>query len=264
MFKFLVTLYRAAVNWVEAGGGYYAAAFSYYAPLALVPLVLFSVTAVGLIYGQSFTVQVFSAWGATLGDDLLALIEIAISNLETETRSAKIPIIAITFFLGFYIIAMNILSDAFLKLWGREESGFIKFFKKSLRSALLLVILQVYLILVIGIEYFVVPSLLGANSLISAAFLFLNTTLLFAALYRWLASTTPDWASCFVGAVVSSVLFVVIKTLVDIYIATTPVISLYGAAGLILVLLVWVYVMAVIALYGASVTGLYAKMRNKI
>jgi len=48
--------------------------------------------------------------------------------------------------------------------------------------------------------------------------------------------------------------------MVDLYIATTPILSFYGAAGLILVLFVWVYVLAALIYYGAAVAGLYGKI----
>jgi uncharacterized BrkB/YihY/UPF0761 family membrane protein len=55
---------------------------------------------------------------------------------------------------------------------------------------------------------------------------------------------------------------VLIKTLVDLYIVTTPALNLYGAASIILVLLVWVYILAAIIFYGAAVAGVYDKMKK--
>lgn len=70
----------------------------------------------------------------------------------------------------------------------------------------------------------------------------------------------PSLKGCFVGALVSSILFVLAKILVGSYIASTPVLTLFGAAGLILVLLIWIYVWALLIYYGAAVAGLYDKI----
>jgi membrane protein len=258
--NFFYLLYDAALLWIERGAGYFAAAFSYYAPLALVPLLLFSVTVAGFFYGETFTSEVFTDWGSVLGEDLLTLIRIALENLSTETKTSQVPLVASAFFLGFYIIALNVLSDGFLRLWRREQRGLKYFFKKSARAIGFLLVLQIYLVLVVGFEFFIVPTLAGVYTLINTLFLYVSTAAFFTFLYRFLTNRAPSWAACMVGALVSSLLFVLIKSLVDIYIATTPVLSLYGAAGLILILFVWVYVLAVIIFYGAAVVSVYDKI----
>ncbi len=258
--KFLYILYDAAVRFVECGAGYFAAAFSYYAPLALIPLLFFSVSIVGFFYGDAFANQVFSSWGAAMGNDLVKIIQLAVSNLHSETETSKITFIGSIFFLSFYIIALNIMSDGFQKLWGTESKGIKGWLLKSFRSIGFLFILQVYLIFVVGLEYFIAPTIFGASSLLTSIILFGSTTVFFAVLFKLLAKRSPSWTGCFVGGVVSSLLFMAIKFLVDFYIATTPVLSLYGAAGLILILLVWIYVLAAFIFYGAAVAGVYDKM----
>jgi membrane protein len=258
--KFIYLLYRAAGLWVERGTNYYAAAFSYYAPLALIPLLFFSVAIASFFYGQSFATTVYADWGSVLGEDLLAIIKAAIENLNTETASAKVPLIAGLFFLGFYVIALNVISDGFEKLWGRETKGIRSFIRKSLRAIGFLVVLQVYLIFVIGVDYFIIPTLFGVSPALSFLFLFVSTAIFFTFLYKWLVPQSPRWRGCIAGAVVSATLFVTLKTMVDVYIATTPVLSLYGAGGLILVLFVWVYILASLIYYGAAVAGLYVKI----
>lgn len=258
--KYFYILIQAARIWLERGGSYFSAAFSYYAPLALVPLVFFSVTVAGFLYGDTFTKDVFSNWGAVMGDDLLGLIRLGLENLHTETARSSAPLLAVSFFLGFYIIALNVVADGFLRLWGRDSRGVVAFVKKSVRAALFLFVLQGYLVLVIGLDYFIVPTILGDHSPLASLILYSSTVVFFMLLYRYLTSKPPSMAGCFYGALVASLFFVAIKFLVDLYIATTPVLSLYGAAGLILVLFVWVYVLAAIVFYGAAVAGLYDRV----
>ncbi len=258
--NFLLLLYRAAVLWFERGAGNYAAAFSYYAPLALIPLLLFTVSVVSFFYGQTFTQQVFADWGAVLGTDLVELIRAALVKLNLETQTARLPIVAVFFFLGFYLVAINVLSEGFHKLWGNEVTGLRAFVKRSLRAVWFLFILQAYLIFIIGLEFFIAPTLFGPYAILISATFFASTTVFFILLYRILVLDAPSWAGCFAGATVSSMLFILIKSLVDLYIATTPVLTLYGAANLILILLVWIYILAALIFYGAAVAGLYDKM----
>lgn len=260
--KFFYILYQATRVWLERGGSYYSAAFSYYAPLALIPLLFFSVTVAGFLYGEHFAQGVFTSWGSVLGDDVFRLITLALENLHAETRRSEVPVFAGVFFLGFYIIALNVVSDGFLKFWGREARGVLAFVQKSIRALLFLGVLQLYLTVVIGLDYFIVPTVLGEHSLLGSIILYLSTSAFFVLVYRFLTSRPPSWAGCMTGALVSSLFFVMIKVLVDFYIATTPVLSLYGAAGLILVLFVWVYVLAAIIFYGAAVAGMYDRLRD--
>lgn len=255
-------LYIAAKTWVEKSLGFYSAAFSYYAPLAIIPLIVFSIYVVGFFYGTTFTNFVFTGWGSAMGEDLVELIKAAVTNLNSEMGASRVPIIAVTFFLGFYIVAFNVLAEGFEKLWGLDISGFKAFMARSLRSIAFLFVLQIYFIFTVGLEFFVAPAIFGTGAFISQLFLFLSTLLLFSALYKFLVNNSPSWRACFTGASVSSILFIIIKGLVNFYIATTPALNFYGAAGILLILLVWVYVLAAIIFYGAAVAGVYDSMKK--
>ena len=249
---------------MERGVGYYSAAFSYYAPLALIPLLFFTLSVTGFIYGEQFVIDVFAGWGAILGNDLVELITSALKNFNAETASSRVPLISGLFFLGFYIIALNTMSDGFSRLWEKEKSGVRAFLLKTIRTTTFLLVIQLYVVLLIWIEFFVLPALFQSSAFLSSLFLFFSTTLFFSALYRWLVEDAPPFTSCVVGSLVSSFLVVIIKTLVDIYVLTTPLLHVYGAAGLILMLFVWVYILAVLINFGAAVAGLHAKMEQSV
>ncbi len=260
LLKYIYLLYQAAALWMEKGAGYYSAAFSYYAPLALVPLLFFTLSVTGFIYGEEFVANVFSGWGSVLGNDLVQIITTGLDNFNNETQSSSVPFVSGLFFLSFYIIALNAMSDGFSSLWGREQSGFHSFMVKTVRATGFLLVLQFYTVVVIAMEFFVLPIVFDASAFVSSVFLFVSTSVFFTFLYRWLVVSSPAWISCIVGSIVSSLMIVVIKTLVDLYVFTTPVLHLYGAAGLILMLFVWVYILAVLINYGAAVAGLHDKM----
>ncbi len=92
------------------------------------------------------------------------------------------------------------------------------------------------------------------NSIVSMALL----SLLFAAIYKVLPDRTLQWRDVIVGAVVTSILFTIGKSLIGWYIGSSAVASSFGAAGALIVLLLWVYYSAQIFLLGAEFTKVYA------
>jgi len=81
---------------------------------------------------------------------------------------------------------------------------------------------------------------------------------LFAAIYKVLPDRNLEWGDVVVGAIVTGVLFTIGKTLVSWYIGSSAVASSFGAAGALIVLLLWVYYSAQIFLLGAEFTKVYA------
>jgi membrane protein len=82
--------------------------------------------------------------------------------------------------------------------------------------------------------------------------------LMFAAIYRFLPNTKIEWRDVWVGAFVTSLLFNVGKLALGLYIGKGAVGSTYGAAGSVLVLLLWVYYSGLIFYFGAEFTKAYA------
>ncbi len=263
MFRFLNNLYKAALLWIDHEMVYYAAAFSYYAPLAIIPLILISLTLVGLIYGVEFTAQVFFNWGEVLSPDLAKILGLAVDNLTIQTNSFTIPIIGIIIFSSISVVALNVISSGFQRLWGIEDQGIISWIFRSLRSIGFIFVLQLYLITIIGLQVVLSRFNLNDDSIFYSILLFLSTTALFTFLYRFLYRRSPNLKSSLIGALVAATLFMAAKYLVYVYVVSTPLLNFYGGAGLILVLLIWVYVLSAIIFYGAALAGLYDKMSNE-
>jgi membrane protein len=93
------------------------------------------------------------------------------------------------------------------------------------------------------------------NFLVTFAFL----TLLFAVIFQWLPETDLAWSDVWVGAAVTAGLFSVGKYLIGLYLGTAAVGSAFGAAGALVVLLMWIYYSTQILLFGAELTFVYAQ-----
>lgn len=258
--KYLWLFYHAGKRWLNEDMSYYAAAFSYYAPLSLIPLILLSLSVCGFFYGVDFVKNIFLSWGTVFGDDVLALLDVAVKNLELEVQTYQIPFLMIIFFCGVSVFTFNVLGSAFHHVWGINESSFKVRFKQTLRSALFVIILQFYLIFIIGTEGFLVETQIRDIPFVAEIIWFASISVLFVLLFKFLVSHAPSWRACTFAGLISGFLFIWAKGIIGIYLAHEPVLSIFGTAGLMLILLIWVYVLASIILYGASLANMYDKM----
>jgi membrane protein len=100
-----------------------------------------------------------------------------------------------------------------------------------------------------------------AAVLLAAGFLFslLVVTVLFAAIFKILPDARIAWMDVWVGALATALLFTLGKFLIGLYLGRSSVASVYGAAGSLVVLLLWVYYSAQVFLLGAEFTQVYAR-----
>ena len=87
---------------------------------------------------------------------------------------------------------------------------------------------------------------------------FVIITLVFAMIYKGLPRVSVGWRDVWIGAAVTALLFTIGKTLIGLYLGRTSTASAFGAAGSLVVLLIWVYYSAQIFLLGAEFTWVYA------
>ena len=95
----------------------------------------------------------------------------------------------------------------------------------------------------------------GVNVLVSIVV----TTALFALLYRFLPDVRLRWRDVTTGAFVTAILFTIGQQLIGLYLGQSSVSSSYGAAGSVMILLLWVYYSCQILLFGAEFTRVYAQ-----
>lgn len=140
-----------------------------------------------------------------------------------QARAASLGLVAI---MGFLLMVSLVVSAA-LTAFGNELNGILPFGK-------------------------VILSIL--NVVISLGLI----SILFAAVYKVLPDKEIEWRDVIIGAVVTAVLFTVGKSIIGLYIGSSSIASSYGAAGGLIVLLLWVYYSVQIFLVGAEFTKVYA------
>jgi membrane protein len=202
------------------------------------------------------------------GEDSRATLEDILDNFDMEANGV------ISNFVAFLILAFSAttvfvsLQNAINHIWHikpKPEKGILKFIVNRLLSFslvasigfILLVSLVLDAILVILNNYFTEYVIdLPINMAAITHFVLTQIILIvvFALMYKILPDANVRWKDTWMGAVVTMVLFGIGKYLIGIYMGNSDLGSSYGAAGSLVILLIWVYYSVVIFLFGAQIT----------
>lgn len=264
---FFRLLRQALRVWVRHEADQHAAALAYFTPFALTPLIIISISMIGYVFGADRLTDMLVRWGNGVDVGVTDLIYKSVQNFDIVTGYYYLPIVGGMFLSIMVFITLNSLIVGLHKLWDVELYGWRTFLRKSWRIALFIVVLQGYFIAVImlGDTIAIAKSLTGLMvfwSFLSYVVSFVLTLTLLAVAYGVLALQSPTFNARFAGATVAGVLLFFSRELVTLHFSTAPVQSLFGAAGLLITLLVWVYVVAGIVLYGAAFARVYDEERT--
>ncbi len=252
----LRTAREAARLWFSSSAAHMAATVSYYMIFAMIPLLLISVAINSVIFGTDFIFATLSKWGSVLGPEVLELLRTAVGNLEVLSAGFGIPLLGTLFFSFMIIIMCNTFTSGLHDIWSIPHHGFPGWLQKTKHSVLFIIVFEGYLFLMLLLSYLFtviknyIPGF-GIVLLDAGAFL-LMTTLLFSLMFRILPRQSPALYSRFWGSFIASVFLFIVRSLVVLYIDITPIPSLFGVAGLLIVLLIWTYVATAIVYYGAA------------
>lgn len=285
----------AGQKWVEDEAPVLGASLAYYTVFSLGPVLMTVLGVAGLVFGAEAVRgelygQVAELVGAQGGEAIQKLVEAAASKQEGLLASLLAPIL---FLFGATAVFAQ-LQGALNRIWRTkgpeadhvappkpaEDEGTVK---HVTRIALAFVRIRLVSFgLVIGVGFLLTVSL-AVNAVIVGLskswngevqamapllwVLQLGVSLtvltgLFAAIYKLLPDTRVDWIDVWTGGFLTAVLFTAGKFAIGAYLASTDVASSYGAAGTIILILLWVYYSAQIFLYGAEVTWLWRQRRH--
>lgn len=250
-----------------------AAALAYYTIFALVPLLLIIIGAVGLIYGEANTQrELMDRISDIIGPSSAKFISSALANMH-KSGSGFVTIISIATALfaasGLLVhlrTSLNIIWDARPEPAKNLRRNVWRLLETRLTALafILLAILIVLLSLFASAALSFISSQVQGGSAevlqaLNIAVFFALITVLLAFIYKFLPAADVRWGYVWLGAAVTSLLFAAGKYAIGLYLGHTSVSSTYGAAGSLVVLLLWVYYSAQILLLGAEFTHVYAK-----
>lgn len=258
---FFRLLRNAARIWLKSEAEHQSAALAYYIPFAITPLLLISISIVGVVSGTERVTALLYSWGTAIDPALADLFTLAVQNFDALTDEFAVPVLAVLFFSSMIFVTMNFLAMALHKVSGQEIRGWQHRGRILLRCTLFIIVIQAYVLFVIILE----ELLQGAVTLLnSEAVLYLKTPALLVSTvllcligYSVLITRPASLAARMYSSVVVTMLFMLAGFIVSIHLVTAPIPDLFGAAGIIFVLLIWLYVTATIVLFGAAFARAY-------
>ena len=250
-----------------------SASLSYYTIFSLAPLLLLLISLAGFFFGrEAIQGQIFNEVNGLIGNQAAAQLQEIIKNMELsgQTKSA-ILIGAITLLIGATSVFVEI-QDSINMIWkvkAKPKRGWVKILKDRLLSSSLIVGLSFLLI----VSFMVDGVLLALNDwlksyfpdvtvvlfqIISGLLSFAVMAVLFAVIFKVLPDAKVHWKDVRKGAVFTTCLFMLGRFLIGFYIEKSNAGSAYGAAGSLIIILVWVYYTAAILYAGAEFTRVYS------
>ena len=254
------------------------AALSYYTIFSMAPLILIAIAVAGLVFGhQAAQGQVFDQLKTVMGPSTAATVQEMVQNAGKPKSGTIATIIGvITLLLGASGV-FGQLKDALNTIWDvtpKKTAGIMGLIRDRFLSAamvfgigfLLLVSLVVDAMLA-ALGKYGSQHLPGGEAiwhLLSLVVSFVVITALFAMIFRFLPDLKIEWGDVWLGAAFTSFLFVIGKFALGLYLAKSAVGSSFGAAGSLVVLLIWIYYSAQIVLFGAEFTQVYARAEGSV
>jgi membrane protein len=271
--KNIWNLLKASVSaWSDDKAPSRGAALSYYTIFAMPPLFMIAIFMASLVFDPtSVRTQMFSEVGGVIGKKSAQAIEAAMTAQYQTNKGLFASAIAVVTLIVTTTGLFIELQDALNSFWGVEPKpgrGVMGFVRMRLLSFamvvgigfLLLVSLLVSAALA-GLSKFLNELFPGVGILsiiVSGLVSFAVITVLFAMIFKVLPDVKIAWRDVWIGAVVTSLLFAAGKFLLGWYLGRSTTISAYGAAGSIVLVLLWVYYSAQILFFGAEITKVYA------
>jgi membrane protein len=272
MGKYLTLFKDTAKEFSEDKAPRLGAALAYYTIFSIGPLLLIAVAMAGVFLGQEAAQgQISGQLGRFFGPQMAKSLEEMIQAAHKPKSGTLATIVGvITLMLGASGL-FGQLKDALNTIWNvepKKAGGIMGFVKERFLS--MAMVLGIGFLLLITLVFDAVIAamgpmlerLIGGEAIVHVLSLLLSfviATVLFAAIFRILPDLRIAWKDVWLGAVFTSLLFVLGKWGLGLYLGKAAVGSAYGAAGSLVILLVWVYWSAQILFFGAEFTQVYAR-----
>lgn len=270
VWRLVQPFWRAAQMWLDADGLRMSAAMSFYGMLSLAPLLLLLVGVLGWWMDRSYLEsslvdQVQSVMGQQVAD----VVRQALSSAQAPAEGRLASIIGFVVLLSGATGVFVELQSALERLWRSEDPDAPRaawWHMASLRLRGLAYVLALGFLLMVSLALSTLINLLAgwagarlAIAPLAPVFLIINETVafafavaLFVGLMRMGTGPKPRLRHLVLGAMVGATLFTLGKLLLAWYLSTAAVVSAYGAAGSLVVLLMWIYFSSAILLFSAS------------
>ncbi|HET9865568.1 MAG TPA: YihY/virulence factor BrkB family protein [Steroidobacteraceae bacterium] len=266
---FLQIVKTAAQRWLERDAFEHSAALGFCTLFSLAPLVIIVVSIVGIVFGEdAASGKISSAITDLVGAQAAAAVEGAVRRSRLQEAGLLPTILGIGALVFGATTVFAQMQAALNKFWGVKarpaRSGIITFFMVRLLSLGMVLIIGFLMltsfIVSLGITGVIeyarswIPIPGAAVVAIDLAVSLGITTVLFGMLFKVLPDVSIRWADVWRGAFITAVLFAIGKYLISLYLTHVATASTYGAAGSLVLILLWVYYSSLILFFGTCLT----------
>lgn len=247
------------------------AAIAFYTVTSLAPVLLIVVAIAGLAFGQDAAQDaIIGQLSDLMGSQAAEVLQSALASASSKSSGIIATIVGL---MTLMITASGVfgeLQSTLNAIWKAEPTGLTTVSRLiRARAASLGLVTALGFLLIVSLVVSAALTAFGnhLNSILPLGTLLLPAlhfavsllliSVLFAAIYKILPDRHLEWRDVAVGGVVTAILFNVGKSLIGWYIGSSAIASSYGAAGALIVLLLWVYYSIQIFLLGAEFTKIY-------
>ncbi|MBK7387800.1 MAG: YihY/virulence factor BrkB family protein [Bacteroidetes bacterium] len=266
------------IKFIDDRGIKLSAALAYYTIFSLPPLLILITAVTGFFYGQdAIEGRIYFQIQGMVGKEAALQVQEAIKNTTIDNNSNWATIVSIIALLFGATGVFSEIQDSINVIWGlkaKPKKGFIKLVINRLISFSMIItigfLLLVSLILNALIDLFnerlqlLFPDLAVITFYVfNQLFMLSIITSLFITVFKVLPDAKINWRDVFVGSIFTSILFMAGKWIIGLYLGGSDVATAYGAAGSVIVILLWVYYSSIILFLGAEFTQIYALRHGK-
>lgn len=267
-------LKQAARDWQKDNAARLGAALSYYTLFSVAPLLIVAIGVAGLAFGREAAQgQIVAELHGLVGEAGARAVQDMVEASRKPQAGVLATVVGVLTLLLGATGAFAELKSALNVVWDvPEQAGGLKSlllgrlwsFAMVLAVGFLLTVSLVVSAAIAAADGFFqwmgIPP--AAVQLTNAGVSFLIITVLFALIFRFLPDTHIEWRDVWAGAVFTSALFSAGKAVIGLYLGRSGLASTFGAAGSVVVLVVWVYYAAQIFFFGAEMTQAYARQHG--
>lgn len=265
--------------WLQCNAFSYAGSLAFYTLFSLAPVVIIAVALMGLVFGEEAARgEIFNQLQDIMGPGAAQAIENAVLQSRPKESGLMPTLLGIgALFVGATTVFAQ-MQFSLNVIWGVTSkpgyNGVLLYIKNRVLSLTVVLAIGFILLVSLSIGVAVSAALNAAESLIPAVATVLGglemaislalVAALFATIFKVLPDVTLGWRDVLVGAIVTAVLFSFGRFGIALYLAHTATASTFGAAGSVVLILMWVYYSSLLLLFGAAFTKVHFEARGQL
>jgi membrane protein len=273
IFNLWPVLKKSGIEFFNDSDFKLGASLSYYTIFALPPLLIIIISVSGVFFGaEAVRGEIYGQIAYLVGKDAAIQIQEMIKNAALSHDTVLATTVGVITLIFGASGVFGEIQDSINKIWGikaKPNRGFRKLLRNRLISFSMIIalgfLLMVSLILNAILEALshklqaIFPNIsVYLFYVLNLALLFVLITVLFAIIFKTLPDGKVHWKDALIGSTFTAFLFMLGKSAIGFYLGNSKIASTYGAAGSLIVILLWVYYSALILYFGAEFTKVYA------